>query len=112
MFLIRTAFWIFVVLAFLPIDRPAEESEYQVSTFSALSAAKSTLSDVTGFCDRNPDACAAGRETARMIGVRAQTGAIAVYNYFTDRQGGTATDFPADTLTDMDLEPVWVGPEA
>lgn len=110
MFLVRTAFWLLLVLAFLPIERPSPDDTASFSAVDAFFAARSTISDMAGFCDRNPDACETGIETARVIGDRAQTGAVAVYRYFTG-DVETAMERPArDTLTESDREPRWSGP--
>ena len=109
MFLLRAAFWLLIVLAFLPIDRPDIESRLPVSTGEALNAARSTFIDLAGFCDRNPDACKTGAETARLIGERAQTGAMAVYRYFTS-DDASVDDLARDTLRASDRIPEWIGP--
>lgn len=115
MFIIRAAFWLLLVLAFIPVERPGAESHLPVSATDALTAAQSTFHDLAGFCSRNRQACQTGRETARLIGDRAQTGAKAVYHYFSGDEEGSAnaalTHTPArDTLSATDRLPEWTGP--
>lgn len=112
MFLVRAAFWLLIVFAFLPVDRPDDEGRLPVSATEALTAAQSTFHDLAGFCDRNPGACQTGRETARLIGDRAQTGAIAVYRYFVDNPEDFLERPVHDTLSDDDRVPQWSGPTA
>ena len=62
MFLLRTAFWIGVVLALLPTFGP-KQSAPPAAAFGAteaVTAASATFGDMIGFCNRQPDACAAG----------------------------------------------------
>lgn len=110
MFRIRTIFFAVLVLAFLPIDRPPEDGHGGYSAFSALAVAKTTFDDMAGFCHRNPGTCEAGRETVRYLGSRAQTGAVAVYEYFAGNQDDTTPRPVNDTLTEADLEPAWSDP--
>jgi hypothetical protein len=49
MFFVRAAFWIFLILLLMPTT-DKEKSDFYV-------AAGRTLSDLGGFCDRNPDVC-------------------------------------------------------
>ena len=65
LFLLRVAFWLTVVLALLPYGstRPVATGP-QVGAIEAMVAAGAAVSDVSGFCDRQPDACAVGANTA------------------------------------------------
>jgi hypothetical protein len=49
MFFVRAAFWIFLILLLLPTNEK-EKSDFYI-------AAGRTLSDLGGFCTRNPDVC-------------------------------------------------------
>ena len=123
-FLIRVAFWLCVVLALLPSGgaKQSAPSATQTSAFDAVgavSAATATVSDVSQFCTRQPDACAAGSHAAVAFGQRAQAGAKMVYDLLSDRLQSQTTGSVAkpaqpkpsqNTLTPVDLQPAWQGP--
>jgi hypothetical protein len=96
-----------------------------------LSAASATVSDMSRFCTRQPDACALGSQAAAALGQRAQAGAKMVYDFINERgergaprETGSVTARPTrqvasqaapaaksqDTLTAADLVPAWRGP--
>lgn len=68
-FLIRTAFWFSLVLLFLPLGGTEGQ---QVGPVQAFVAARAAITDFSGFCERQPDACATGSAAIHTIGVRAQ----------------------------------------
>ncbi len=68
-FLIRTAFWFSLVLLFLPLGSGETE---QVGPVQAFVAARAAIADISGFCERQPDACATGSAAIHTIGTRAQ----------------------------------------
>jgi hypothetical protein len=135
LFLLRVAFWLTVVLALLPYgsSRPITTGP-QVGAVDAVVAASAAVSDVSGFCNRQPGACAVGANAAAAIGQRAQAGAKMVYEFINDRVAGgetgslppqhslesdtrpvTVRTIPVDpdsqtTLKTSDLEPDWRGP--
>jgi len=117
MFLLRTAFWLSVVIFLIPVDpqaeRQAEASRIQpIGAIEAASAAQATLSDVSGFCGRNPTACDIGGRIATTFMLKAQTGARMVYEFIdrslVDKNGATSVDH--GTLTAADLATEWRGP--
>jgi hypothetical protein len=137
LFLLRVTFWLTVVLALLPYGstRPIASSGPQVGAADAVVAASAAVSDVSGFCNRQPGACAVGASAAVAIGQRAQAGAKMVYEFINDRMTGgetgsqpprqrhsdgpnlpvTVRTIPIDpdsqtTLKTSDLEPEWQGP--
>jgi hypothetical protein len=124
MFLLRTAFWIGVVLALLPTFGP-KQSAPPAAAFGAteaVTAASATFGDMIGFCNRQPDACAAGAQFASAFGQRAQAGAKMLYGFVGEKLAkadgsADAFDNPAgelklsqNTLTSADLSPAWRGP--
>jgi hypothetical protein len=135
LFLFRVAFWLTVVLALLPYgsSRPIASGP-QVGAVDAVVAASAAVSDVSGFCGRQREACAVGANAAAAIGQRAQAGAMMVYEFINDRMSGgetgslppqrhsdggslpvTVRTIPVDpdsqaTLKTSDLEPDWQGP--
>jgi hypothetical protein len=120
-FLVRIIFWLGVVLVFLPSGREHLQSSALMSATEAISAAKATVSDARGFCDRQPDACAIGSQAAVSVGHRAQAGAKKLYEYLQehlaqDEAGASrGADKPpralarpqADTLTPADRAVPW-----
>ena len=58
-FLLRVAFWLSIVVLFLPApaDPRADPNKPQVSTLETLGAAKTAFEDARGFCARKPEAC-------------------------------------------------------
>jgi hypothetical protein len=113
MFLLRAAFWLSVVILFLPGDPESGTEAPRVSAFQALVAAKATITDMSGFCDRNPDVCVTGSAALSLFTERAENGARMIFRYF----DGAATDKPAagperGTLNEEDLAPAWRDPGA
>lgn len=91
-FLLRTAFWLTLVLVLIPLGTGQENEPVEsVDPVSAFLAAQATVSDIGGFCDRNPRACATGGDALTAIGSRARDGARIVYEYLdtqiADREG-------------------------
>jgi len=127
-FLVRTTFWLVVILALLPSGGTQPTPKVNVSALDAMSAAKSTVTDMRGFCERQPDACSVGSQTAVAIGHRAQAGAKMIYDYLNEHLGpndtGTVTNAatgktvplpPArpsqHTLSPADVAAPWRGPQ-
>jgi Family of unknown function (DUF5330) len=128
MFLLRTAFWMSVALALLPsfVAKQASTVPIDVGAADAMTAASATVKDLSGFCERRPDACAAGAQFATAFGQRAQAGAKIVYEFVGEKlvkaeqsgAGGGAEAPAADalkssqnTLTTNDMAPAWRGPQ-
>ena len=128
MFLIRTAFWLGVVVMLLPTDAKRQSQLY------------SSAADVAGrawtYCDRNTQMCDQGREVWKTFSAKAQFGAKLVFDIATERMAATPVSQqeagePAQarqlgapprtaahrpsavsprqdtTLTDEDLAPAW-----
>src|SRR6185369_11274752 len=83
-FLLRVAFWLTIVLALLPSGGAQQSAQAKVGPTEAVVAAGAAVSDMSGFCDRQPEACVVGAQTAVAIGQRAQAGAKMVYQFFSD----------------------------
>lgn len=133
-FLLRMAFWLSIVLILLPAGTAQRgTSGSEVGASDAISAASATVSDLKGFCSRQPDACSVGSQMATELSYRAQAGAKMLYEFLTEamakHQSGTLTtgSTPRDatkaamesaaaekasqnTLTATDLAPAWRGP--
>lgn len=110
MFLIRAAFWLSVVIMFLPADESASKGE-NVSTAQTIGFAQSVISDLGGICERSPDVCETGGKLARTFGAKAKYGARKLYNYLDETfSGEPKADDGGGTLTVKDLEPSWRTP--
>ena len=91
-----------------------------------MTAASAAVHDMSGFCGRQPEACAAGSKVAAAIGHKAEAGARTLYDFITARLADkSAPAVPAapvanttgaipvtarGTLTDADMTPVWRAP--
>lgn len=106
-FLLRMAFWIGLVLLVLPIST-AEDGSRQIGAWQALSAAQSALSDLSGFCDRQPQACAVGGQMLLHIGDKAQAAAV----WLMENVQLSGTRDSTHALTPQDLAPAWGGEPA
>ena len=131
-FLLRMAFWLTVVLAILPTGSSQPQAQAnnmpQIDAVDTLVAAGAAVSDMSGFCDRQPEACKVGVQAAAVIGQRAQAGAGMVYDFIHERMtkvetgsvGAETKAVPASmnrmvpshpgsmsTLRPSDLEPAW-----
>jgi uncharacterized protein DUF5330 len=131
-FLLRVAFWLTIVLALLPSGGAQQSAQAKVGPTDAVVAAGAAVSDMSSFCDRQPEACVVGANAAVAIGQRAQAGAKMVYEFLNDHAPrgnetgsvskpkagpkiAAARTVPASagsqsTLKDSDLDPAWQGP--
>jgi len=124
MFLIRTAFWLMIIILLLPTD---EQQRSEV-----LGTAQAAVNDVTTFCDRNPETCAKGKDAFAVFVQKAQFGARLLMDFIQDRTGngdnatasmpgaeGDAAPEPEsfdmsgsqDTLAPEDRDEAWSGPD-
>lgn len=113
-FLLRMAFWLGIVLLLLPIST-SEDGTRQIGAWQALSAAQSAIADASGFCQRQPDACAVGGQLLGHLGDKAQAAA----GWLLENVGGNQTSgdvgpaaetpAPGHALTPQDLLPGWGG---
>ncbi|TCT04160.1 hypothetical protein EDC22_11636 [Tepidamorphus gemmatus] len=118
MFLIRTAFWLTLVILLIPVSghdgSSGEAAGPEISPVDAFEAARHTVSDLAGFCDRNPDTCRTGSAVVRVLGQKAQAGALMVYEYLAeaseDGSGRQDVRHAVDTLSLEDRHVPWRGP--
>ena len=120
-FLLRTTFWLGVVLVLLPSSGSEPVPKSQVNASEALLAAKAAMTDIEHFCDRQPESCAVGSQTAVKLGQLLQAGAKMLYGVLNERSGSnepkTARNTasvplplakpPQHTLRSADLVPPW-----
>lgn len=118
-FLLRMAFWLGVVCVLLPSGMQSASSDANIDPNQAMTLATAAMSDMRGFCERQPDACVAGGKVAVAIGHKAEAGARTIYDFITTKMNektapGEKTAAPAaphqGTLTSSDMQPVWRAP--
>lgn len=84
MFLLRTAFWLAIVVLLLPTDAQQQSQVY--------GTAEAAVKDVTGFCSRNPSVCEKGKDAFSVFVHKAQFGAQMVIGFVKDQTGGSASE--------------------
>jgi hypothetical protein len=113
-FLLRMAFWLGVVCVLLPSSTKSTSPDAQIHASEAVTLASAAVSDVRGFCERQPDACVTGGKVAVALGYRAEAGARALYEFITKLHEKPASSEKAGagqgTLTSTDMAPVWHAP--
>jgi len=125
-FLIRTAFWLSIVIMLLPTP-DSMKSEGGVGATQAIGAASATMSDMKQFCVRQPDACDVGAQALSQFGRKAQASAKWLYEFLGEKLGNEQTasargsreqtkaaptdvDLSQNTLTASDTSASWRGP--
>lgn len=119
MFLIRTAFWLTLVILLLPTSEQEQRDVY--------GTAEAAVKDMRSFCTRNPEVCAKSRDAFETFSQKAQFGAKMLMDFVADATTEQAVSqeenprrFPTsfrdkrseNTLTDDDLAPGWFGPSS
>lgn len=112
MFLIRAAFWLSVVVMFIPADPETDTPAPRVSVIEGLVAARAVVADLSSFCERNPDVCVTGNAAFQVFAEKAQSGARLLYRYFDAGYERTGDDNQQGTLTGDDRAPDWRGPRS
>src|SRR5512146_3181651 len=116
--LLRMAFWLAVVCVLLPSGMNSTFPNAQIDTSEAVSLAGAAVSDMRGFCERQPDACVTGGKVAVALGHKAESGARTLYEFITKLREKSTTREKADnkaaggqgTLTPSDMAPAWRAP--
>ncbi len=88
MFLIRAAFWLTLVIAFIPVkqsDLPV--GQRSISTMETVSLAQSVFADLSTFCARNAETCETGGVLISQMGMKAREGAKLAYTWLDGRYG-------------------------
>ena|SRR5437868_7049600 len=113
-FLLRMAFWLCVVCVLLSIGSKSAPLDAQIDATEAVTLASAAVSDVRGFCERQPDACVTGSKVAVALGHKAEAGARTLYEFIirlreksasSDKGGGKPGS--EGTLTPADMAPTW-----
>ncbi len=132
LFLLRTAFWLMIIVLLLPTDERQRSEVY--------GTAQAAVHDIATFCDRNPETCAKGKDAFGVLVQKAQFGARMLIDLLNgtksagEGEGGTGlqdpeqypeqnsvTNFPyvpsrlgsdgsQDTLNPDDRDEAWGGP--
>jgi hypothetical protein len=123
-FLIRSAFWLSIVVMLLPTPQSMKTPESNIGATQAITAASATVSDMRQFCARQPEACDVGSAALTQFGHKAQASAKWLYEFLTEKLGDqTASvkgapkavpvevDSSQNTLTHSDTAPAWRGPQ-
>jgi hypothetical protein len=124
-FLIRTAFWLSIVVMLLPTPQSMKTPESNIGATQAISAASATVSDMRQFCARQPDACEVGSAALTQFGHKAQASAKWLYEFLSEKLGTdqaaavkgepkaapVVIDSSQNTLTQADTTPAWRGPQ-
>jgi Family of unknown function (DUF5330) len=122
-FLLRMTFWLGLVCVLLPSGTKSPSSDTGINAVQAVTVASATVSDMRGFCERQPNACDAGGKIAVAIGHRAEAGARTIFNFITTKLSETRGPAPKTsanvvsvsapgqgTLTEADMRPAWHAP--
>ena len=114
MFLIRTAFWLSLLILILPTDGQKQQVIYGNT--------EAAVKDIRNFCARNPDVCEASKNAAYTFSQKAKFGAKMLMD-FVQKKTGDANFQPVSqsgnrrpsffrrdtqsTLTAEDMQPAW-----
>jgi hypothetical protein len=122
-FLLRMAFWLGVVCVLLPSGTKPTSPDASIDAKQAVTLASAAVSDMRGFCDRQPDACVVGGKVAVALGHKAEAGARTLYEIITttlseksapaEKTGAKVRSGSAPgqgTLTPADMAPAWHAP--
>ena len=89
LFLIRTAFWLMIIVLLLPTDDRQRSEVY--------GTAQAAVNDVAGFCDRNPDTCARGKDAFAIFVQKAEFGARMLMDLIQSKTGSGDELTPSET---------------
>ena len=86
-FLIKSAFWLSLVLLVIPFGGTSENGTPSVGAVETFLAARAVVDDMSGLCERRPQACEVGRSAFQTIGLRAREGARMAYDMLDEHFG-------------------------
>lgn len=81
-FLIKTAFWLSLVLLVIPFG--GKNNQPTVGAIEAFLAVRAIVDDMSGLCERRPQACETGRSALHTIGIRARESARIAYDMLSE----------------------------
>ena len=82
MFLIRTVFWLVILVLLLPTNEQQQNQVY--------GTAQAAVKDVSGFCERNPSVCATGKDAFAVFMQKARFGAEMLMGFVKGQTGFAA----------------------
>jgi hypothetical protein len=82
-FLLRMVFWLGLVCLLLPSGGSKTNPDAQINATQAVTLASAAVSDMRGFCDRQPTACKVGGKVAVALGHKAEDGARTIISFVT-----------------------------
>lgn len=100
-FIIRSIFWLSLVLLVIPFGTGSESRDEAVSPIEALIAARGAIQDVAGMCVRQPEVCETGKAALHTIGVRAREGARLAYEALDSHYGEADAAVARDQVADL-----------
>jgi hypothetical protein len=112
MFFVRSFFWLTTVVLLLPPSQDGKEPAPRVNLIHTAYAARVLMQDLTGVCERNPEACAASRQALVLLTRKLETGAGIVSAGIAASQREADPNIDHGTLTGADLEPAWSAAKA
>jgi len=88
MFLLRAAFWLALVVAFIPVrEADLGEGQRAISTMETVNLAQSVVADISTFCSRNAQTCETGGILLSQMGLKAREGAKLAYTWLDQHVG-------------------------
>jgi hypothetical protein len=84
MFLLRTIFWLIVLVLLLPTNEQQQSQVY--------GTAQAAVKDVSGFCERNPTVCSTGKDAFDVFVHKARFGAEMLMSFVKGRTGFAGGD--------------------
>jgi hypothetical protein len=88
-FLLRTAFWLIVLVLLLPTNEQQQSQVY--------GTAQAAVKDVSGFCERNPTVCTTGKDAFDVFVQKARFGADMLMSFVKGQTGlGSGAETPTD----------------
>ncbi len=114
MFVLRSLFWLSTLVMLLPPTTEGGPAP-RVSVLHAVYAARVLAQDITGVCERNPEACATSRTALVLLSRKLETGAGIVASGIAVGQGDIdlfASEADRGTLNADDLAAPWSVAEA
>ncbi|WP_310620763.1 DUF5330 domain-containing protein [Flexibacterium corallicola] len=102
-FLLKVAFWLSLILLIVPIGIGSDDEAPSINVVQAFVAARSAISDMSGFCDRNPDTCETGSSVATLIGLKAKQAARLTYDYLVEDEATPDVEAPQQHVTPVNV---------
>jgi hypothetical protein len=103
MFLIRTAFWLIILILLLPTNEQQQSEVY--------GTAQAAVKDVSGFCDRNPKVCDMGKDAFDVFVQKAQFGGEILMAFIKEQTGIAADGAATAPGTDDSVAPADAPPQ-